>query len=89
VAGLKDHARSGLNGFVSGAGDLEVDFALAFEKDFPVVDATGEVHDAESPDEFIAPETRGSGRPKCQVGDSACHDRPFQVYTNKISQAGT
>ena len=75
VAGLEHHAGGGLNGFVSGAGDLEIDFALALEKDLPVVDAAGEVHDAESTDEFVAPETRGSGRPKCQVGDSACHER--------------
>ena len=56
-----------------GAGDLEVDFVLALEKDLPVVDAAGEVHDAESTDEFVAPEPQGSGRPKGQIGDSACH----------------
>ena len=56
VAGLEEHARGGLNGLMAGTGDLEKDLALALEKDLPVVDAAGEVHDAESTDEFVAPE---------------------------------
>src|ERR1700732_3568775 len=41
VAGLEQQAGSSLNGFVSGARDLEIDFILPLEKDFPVVDAAG------------------------------------------------
>jgi hypothetical protein len=38
VSGPKHHAGGGLNGLVAGAGDLEIDFALPLEKDFPVID---------------------------------------------------
>ena len=88
VAGLEHHAGGGLNGLVSGAGDLKIDFALALEKDLPVVDAAGEVHDAESMDEFVAPETRGSERPKCQVGDSACHERSVIKFISGARRQG-
>ena len=74
VARLEKHAGCGLNRLMAGPGDLEEDFALPFEQDLPVVDAAGEIHDAESTNEIVAPEPEGCGRLKGQVGDSACHE---------------
>jgi hypothetical protein len=51
-AGLEGHGGGDLDGFVTGGADLEVDFVLAFEKDFAVVDATAGVHQAESAKQF-------------------------------------
>jgi hypothetical protein len=38
---------------VAGCRDLEVDLVLAFEKDLAVVNATTEIHEAESAKQFV------------------------------------
>ena len=52
---------------MTGAGDLEVDFALALELDFAVVEAPREIHGAVEADEGVAVEAVVLGR--FQLGD--------------------
>ena len=55
-AGTKKQAHCGRDGFVAGAGDLEVDLVLALELDFAVVEAAREKHRAVQADERITVE---------------------------------
>ena len=59
VPGPQSESGGGADGFMPGAADLEINPVLALEKNLPVVDAAGEIHDAKSPDQFIAPEPGG------------------------------
>ncbi len=47
------HASSHLDGLVPRAADLEIDAILAFERHFAVVQAAGEMHQAECPNELV------------------------------------
>ncbi len=56
VSGLESETGGDKNGFVAGAADLEVDFVLALELDFAVVELTREKHRAINEDERVAVE---------------------------------
>jgi hypothetical protein len=47
---------------MAGAGDLEVDFVLAFKLDFPIVEAAGKIHRAVDANEGFAVEPLVPGR---------------------------
>ena len=53
MAGLEDHARRYLDGFVSRAGDLEENPVLAFENDFAIVQAARHLHQTVSANQPI------------------------------------
>ena len=82
VARLQREAGGHADGLVPGAGHLEVDFLLALEQDFPVVDAPGGVHEAVGLDELIARKSfiklallRAVGR-QGQLGVGLCRGHP-------------
>src|SRR5208337_1962754 len=66
-AGSQEKAGSGGDGFMTGTGNLEVDFALALELNFAVVEAPREIHGAVEADEGVAVEAVVLGR--FQLGD--------------------
>ena len=70
MAGLEQHARGGLDGFMPGAADLEENLVLALKDDLPVIKAAGEIHGAECPDKVFTPQPRGWGT---EVGYGAGH----------------
>ena len=83
IAGLKHQPRRHPNGFVSRSRHLEVDFLLALQQDFPIVDTPGGEHVAVGLDQLV------TGKPvvglgflgaigrKGQLGVSFCRRHPF------------
>ena len=55
-AGTKKQPHCGRDGFVAGAGDLEVDLVLTLQLDFAVIQAAGEKHRAVETNEGVAVE---------------------------------
>jgi hypothetical protein len=53
VSLAQSHSGGHLYGLVARTADLEKDPVLAFERDLPIIQPTGSVHDAKCPNEFF------------------------------------